>query len=115
MSYDFLMFKPKVEVSAPADLGEATLLKQEPAEVVRALSTLFPSARWRQQSDGGWFGSLDGDDTWYEFRIDAAPSYEWAIRTTHLTRSRKLVPHICNALGLVAFDGQAVALIKPEK
>jgi len=117
MSYDFTMMKPKVgltdEIESLEDLGERTLLRQEPAGLVEALSSLFPQLAWRKQEDGGWFGSLTGDDSWYEFRIDAMPDYSWTVRTSHRAGPRSLIPLICDTLGILAFDGQANLLIWP--
>lgn len=117
MSYDFTMFRPKpdiaTEIESLEDLGERTLLRQEPAALVAALSWLFPQLAWRSEADGGWFGSLDGDDTWYEFRIGAEPDYSWSVCTSHGATRRSVVPAICDELGLLAFDGQANLLIWP--
>src|ERR1700740_2269965 len=111
MSYDFMMMKPKPEreseIESLEDLGETTLLRQEPAALVEALSSLFPEIAWRREDSGGWFGALTGDDSWYEFRIEATPDYSWSIRTSHRAGPRNLVPAICDRLGLLAFDGQA--------
>jgi hypothetical protein len=117
MSYDFMMMKPRpevtVEIESLEDLGERTLLRQDPAALVEALSSLFPELAWRQEDNGGWFGSLEGEDSWYEFRIDAAPDYMWSICTSHRAGTRNLVPIICDTLGVLAFDGQANLLIWP--
>jgi hypothetical protein len=117
MSYDFLMMKPKAEamteIESVEDFGERTLLRQEPAAMVEALSSLFPQTAWRREEDGGWLGSLEGEDGWYEFRIDAAPDYAWSACTSHGARTRKVIPMICDTLGLLAFDGQANLLIWP--
>jgi len=117
MSYDFTMFRPKPDIAAEIesleDLSERTLLPQEPAALVAALSSLFPQLAWRSEADGGWFGSLDGDDTWYEFRIGAEPDYSWSVCTSHGATRRSVVPTICDELGLLAFDGQANVLIWP--
>jgi hypothetical protein len=115
MSYDFLMMKPKSEIRSAYDLGEDTLLQQDPSTLVHALSTLFPELAWRKEADGGWFGSLQGDDSWYEFRIGVKPDYTWSVCTSHRTNTRKLIPTICNALGVIAFDGQANCLIRPDR
>lgn len=115
MSYDFIMMKPKAEVmeiEEMDDLGERMLLPQEPAAVVEALSSLFPELAWEKQTDG-WFGSLEGGDTSYEFRIGAEPDYAWSVCTSESSKSRSLVPIICDRLGLLAFDGQANVLIWP--
>jgi hypothetical protein len=116
MSYDFLMMKPKpdvAEIESMEDLGEHTLLRQIPAELVGALSSLFPQLAWRKQDDGGWFGSLQGEESWYEVRIGPEPDYAWSIRTSHRAGTRNLVPVICDTLGVLAFDGQANVLIWP--
>ena len=117
MSYDFMMMKPKpereTEIESLEDLGEHTLLRQEPAALIEGLSSLFPEIEWRKEEAGGWFGALKGDDSWYEFRIEAAPDVSWSIRTSHRAGPHNLVPKICDTLGLLAFDGQANLLIWP--
>ena len=96
MSYDFMMMKPKPEreseIESLEDLGEHTLLRQDPAALVEALSSLFPDIAWRNEYGGGWFGALKGDDSWYEFRIEAVPDTSWSIRTSHRAGTRNLVP-----------------------
>jgi hypothetical protein len=120
MSYDFLIMKPRTEISAGVmaiesmdDLGEHTLLRQEPSALVEALSSLFPALAWRREGDGGWFGSVEGDDGRYELRIGAEPDFAWSVCTSHGAQSRNLVAKICDRLGLLAFDGQANVLIWP--
>src|ERR1700759_2971851 len=117
MSYDFMMMKPKPEreseIESLEDLGEHTLLRQDPAAPVEALWSLFPEIAWRNEDGGGWFGTLKGDDSWYEFRIEAAADFSWSIRTSHRGGTRNLVPVICDTLGLLAFDGEANLLIWP--
>ena len=115
MSYDFIMMKPRAEVmeiETMDDLGEHTLLPQEPAGLVEALSSMFPELAWEKQRDG-WFGSLEGGDSWYEFRIGAEADYAWSVCTSDGAKSRDLVPIICDRLGLLAFDGHANVLIWP--
>jgi len=117
VSYDFTMMKPRpevtIEIESLEDLGERTLLRQDPAELVEALSSLFPQMTWRKEDDGGWFGSLQGEDSWYEFRIEALLDFSWSVRTSHRTGTRNLIPLICDTLGVLAFDGQANLLIWP--
>jgi hypothetical protein len=72
---------------------------------------MFPGLAWSRTDDGGWFGSLSGEDAWYEFRVGPEPDYAWSIDTSHRTRTRKLIAPICKALGVIAFDGQAGLLI----
>jgi hypothetical protein len=115
MSYDFIMMKPRAEVmeiETMEDLGEHTLLPQEPSMLVEALSSLFPELAWEKEADG-WFGSIEGGDSWYEFRIGAEPDYAWSVCTSDGAKSRSLVPIICDRLGLLAFDGQTNVLIWP--
>jgi hypothetical protein len=117
MSYDFLIMKPRAGIAAEIesldDLGEHTLLRQEPGSLVEALSSLFPALAWRNESDGGWLGSLQDDYTWYELRIGAAADYAWSVNTSQRATTRKVIPTICDRLGLLAFDGQANLLIWP--
>jgi hypothetical protein len=117
MSYDFTMMKPRPEreseIESLEDLGEHTLVRQDPAALVEALSSLFPAIEWRREEGAGWFGSLKGDDSWYEFQLEEAADTSWTIRTSHRAGPRNLVPKICDTLGLLAFDGQANLLIWP--
>ena len=112
-----MMMRPKPgresEIESLEDLGEHTLLRQDPAALVEALSSLFPDIAWRRQEDGGWFGSFSGDDSWYEFRIEEAADTSWSIRTSHRAGTQNLVPVICDTLGLLAFDSEANLLIWP--
>jgi hypothetical protein len=119
MSYEFMMMKPSPGltevIESMDDLGEHTLLRQVPVAIVEALSSLFPQTVWRKQEDGGWFGSLPAEDCWYEFRIEATPDYVWSICSSHRSGPRNLVPVICDALGILAFDGHANLLIWPAE
>jgi len=111
-----MMMKPRAEVmeiETMDDLGEHTLLRQDPAALVAELSSLFPDLAWNREADGCWFGWLEGDDGRYEFRIGAEPDYSWSVYTSRRARTRALVPIICDRLGLLAFDGQANVLIWP--
>ena len=111
MSYDFLMMKPTDTIRSPEEVREEVLALQDPKAVIEGLDRLAPQIAWRRTDDGGWFGSLDGEDTWYEFRIGEAPDQVWSVCTSHHAGTRLLIPAICRALGLVAFDGQAGTLI----
>jgi hypothetical protein len=111
MSYDFLMMKPIAALQSPEDVREEMLALQDSKTVIEGLDKLAPQIAWRRTEDGGWFGSLDGEDTWYEFRIGEASDYVWSVCTSHGATTRDLIPAICRALGVVAFDGQAGTLI----
>src|SRR5262249_54447738 len=114
MSYKFLMMKPAVEMRSGSDFNEKTILQQDPAVVVSALSKLFPNLSGRQESEGRWFGSLEGEDTPYEFRVGAEPERAWSIHTSQQSQTPRLIRPVCEALGLVAFDGQASMIIGPK-
>src|SRR5262249_21384984 len=103
----------ETEIESLEDLGEHTLLRQDPAALVEALSSLFPQIAWRRDEGGGWSGSLKRDDAWYEFRIEEAADVSWSSRTSHRSGPRNVVPVICVGLGLLAYDGQANLLIWP--
>ena len=112
-----MMMKPRPgresEIESLEDFGGHTLLRQDPATLVEALSSMFPEIAWRREDNRGWFGSLQNDDSWHEFRIEEAADYAWSICTSHRAGALNLVPIICDTLGLLAFDGQANLLIWP--
>jgi hypothetical protein len=114
MSYDFMMFKPKIRIASPDELGEDSLLKQDPRSVVDDLNKLFQSIVWRRETDGGWFGSLDNEEGWFEFRIGAEPEHAWSIHTSRRMSGRAGIAGICAALKLIAFDGQQNIIIDPQ-
>lgn len=112
MSYDFMMMRPIGEISSPGDLTEQTLALQDPQEVVDGLTRLFPSTKWERRPSGGWFGSCDGPDGWYEFSVHAGPDRIWSVATSHHAGMRSEIGKICRELGLIAFDGQSGELIR---
>jgi hypothetical protein len=114
MSYDFMMFKPRIMISSVGELGEDSLLKQEPRSVVDDLSKLLPSIVWRRETDGGWFGALDDEEGWFEFRIGAEPDYVWSIHTSRQMPGHAGIARICRALKVIAFDGQQNVIIDPQ-
>ena len=111
MSYDFLMMKPTAAIQSAEEVREEVLSLQDPKTVKEGLDRLCPQIAWERTANGGWFGSLNGEDTWYEFRIGEAPDHVWSVCTSHQAATRQLVPAICRALEVVAFDGQAGTLI----
>ncbi|TFZ08367.1 hypothetical protein [Ramlibacter humi] len=118
MSYDFLVFKPTVEVRSMADLSEEAMAPQQAAEVMAALSRLYPLLQWRDTSVPGappHFGAQYEDgETWYEFSVESPSSLAWSIRTSHRATQRAVVAQICRTLGCLAFDGQAMTMIGPD-
>lgn len=110
MSYDFLVFRLSRAIEGPDDLSEDTTTTVGTGEQIKAeLSALFPSTQWTF-SNGTWWGSYDGVDTWYEFQVLVEPSLTFSIRTSHRTDSRGAVPKICDSMGVVAFDAQLCEL-----
>jgi hypothetical protein len=110
MSYDFLMFKAKVVVNSQADLSDSTVDVQTPDVVMSALAKLFPTLHWKK-SRRAWWAKVEDDDGYYEFQVSAEPSQAWNIHASHGTSTGDAIPRICKALGLVAFDAEAMKLI----
>ncbi len=108
-----MMFKATQAVQSPDDLSEETTELLRPgAEIQVWLARLYPRIAWhRAETDRLIFGSLDGDDGWYEFVLYEDPNKSFSINTAPGARTRWLIPEICDALGLVAFDRQAFVLI----
>ena len=111
MSYDFLMFKLKKPIQSHMDLSEdTTTVIGSGEEIKEKISALLPSTKWRL-SDDNWWGTYQGDDTWYEFSVENKETNCFSIHTSFRTDTRNAVKEICDALGVVAFDGQAGKLI----
>ena len=111
MSYDFLMFKLKHEISACEGVTEeATMPIGLGSEIKAQLSLLFPSTEWRFAHDY-WWGRYHAEDTWYEFSIEDKETICFAVRTSLRAGKREAIKLICDFLGVVAFDGQAGTLI----
>jgi hypothetical protein len=111
MSYDFMMFRPVGEVRSPDDLSEeTTAIIGSAAEIREALSRLYPTLGWRDEH----FGSLAAPDGWYEFRLSLDDQKSFSICTSFRADEHRLIPEICRALGLVAFDGQAYVVVRAQ-
>lgn len=102
-----MFFRCIGDVASHTDISETTTTRiGSPSEIWAMLSSLYPSAVW---DDRGW-GYLDPatnmgdvslfDDNGVAFRIGRIPVEE--------------VCKICTRLGLVAFDGQKLLLIRPD-
>jgi hypothetical protein len=112
MSYDFLMFKATVPVDSAAELSREKCEVQSPEGVMKALSVLVPSLRWTKAITGAfWQAQATDEDGYYDFHVNVAPSPAWSVRTSFGRTTRKLIPTICKALGVVAVDMQAGKLI----
>jgi hypothetical protein len=57
-----------------------------------------------------WSSPYEGGDTWYEFILHGDPVIVISVRTSHRTDTRSLIPRICRALDLYAFDPQTTML-----
>lgn len=106
-----MMFRPIAPIATQHDLGEQTVAMQEPRAVVAALDALVPGIAWEPDTSRRWFGVVTHEGERYEFSIDAEPNRCWTIYTSHRATERRLVPEICRALGLIAFDGQAMEIV----
>lgn len=111
MSYDFIMMRPRAKIRAAADLDESALAMQAPEDILSALSQWLAEIVWRQDADGGRFGSLIYDGDRYEFRLPPEPDLIWQIHTSYRAGSRSLIDEICRRMELIAFDGQQNTLI----
>jgi len=113
MSYGFMMFMAAASVRSPDDLSEETTEFLTPGVEIQAqLSRLYPAIDWhRSEAQRLIFGSLEGQDGWYEFVLYEDAHKSFSINTSLGAKTRWLIPEICEALGLVAFDRQAYALI----
>lgn len=112
MSYDFLIFKPRMPIRSQNDLSEDTVELQNPKIVMRALASLLPSLSWQQRrEDSYWEAHVEDDGMWYEFHVGPGDDTAWSIKTSHRTTNHPLVPRICMELEVTAFDGQAMLII----
>lgn len=118
MSYDFLMFKPLVDVQSMDDLREEAVATLSGPEVMRELSQVFPALRWRRFGEGEshdhFSAAHQDDETWYEFSVNAGESKSWSIRTSHRASERGEIAAICRRLGHIAFDGQVMRLVRTD-
>lgn len=111
MSYDFLIFKLKMPIQSHMDLSEeTTTIIGSGEEIKEKISTLLPATQWRLSNDH-WWGTYQGEDTWYEFSVDNKETSCFSIHTSFRTDTRNAIKLICDALGVIAFDGQAGTII----
>jgi hypothetical protein len=113
MSYGFRLYKVTGAVHSPNDIAEETTELLDPGTVIRhRLSALYPRIQWyHAETDRLIFGTLDGDDGWYEFVLYEDPNRSLTINTSPTAVTRWLIPDICQALGLIALDAQAYTLV----
>ena len=118
MSYDFLVFKPRVPVRSMADLSEQAVAMQDAREVVAGLSRLYPALAWKESKlrdhQPRWQAQMEDDETWYEFSVESPSTLAWSIRTSHRASRRAAIAAICRSLGCLAFDGQAMRFTAPD-
>ena len=113
MNYGFRLYKVTGAVRSPDDISEETTALLDPgAAIKQRLATLYPRILWhRAETDRMIFGTLDGDDGWYEFILYEDRNRSLTINTSPSAVTRWLIPDICQALGLIALDPQAYTLI----
>ena len=118
MSYDLLMFRPLVDVRSQDDLSEQTVANLDAAEVMNGLSRLLPTLEWSRFGEGESYDHFharyEDADTWYELSVPASSTQHWKIRSSHRAGDRQLIATICRSLGYIAFDGQAMTIIRPD-
>jgi hypothetical protein len=107
MSYDYNFFRVKPNVRSPDDLTEGNIDPIGTVEEVKAaLTAAFPKTAWRH--DSGW---LDPDTPMGHISLFDTTLQ---LRSFSVSRIEVLeVKIICRMLGLVAFDGQKMLLIRP--
>jgi hypothetical protein len=114
MSYDFMMFAPRGAIGAMADIQPKNLRLQNSEAVKSQLAELFPAIVWEDKGDRGWLGKLSAGDDWYEFRLPGGDDECWTMSTAEDNDQPELVAKVCAALAVLAFDGQALALIDAD-
>lgn len=111
MSYDFMMFKLRMSITSHSELSKLTTQAiGTGSEIRHALSIIFPETKWHLTGVTCW-GQYDRTDTWYEFQFEDEVCISIAVHTSHHARTRDAIRKICEAMGLVAFDGQKLELI----
>jgi len=107
MSYDYDFFRVGPEVKSAEDLDvDDTQPIGTIDEIRRALAAVYPKAQLAE--DGGW---LDPDTPMGDVQF-----FDPGSTVTSFTVSRidlEDVRLICRTLGVVAFDGQEMVLIRP--
>ncbi len=112
MSYDFLIFKPRVPIRSRYELFENTVEPQNHRVVMSVLSSLLPTLSWIQnESNGIWEAQIEEDGAWYEFHVRTGNDDTWWIKTSHHLTHRPLIQKVCQVLGVIAYDGQSMTII----
>ena len=107
MSYDYMFFRPTHRLTSHEEIDEDTIVPfKSNEEILALLQKLYPGA----SVDAEGYGWLDpaGSTGAIHFSDDE-------YRVFYISNLlREDVQKLCNALGLNAFDGQAMELIQPE-
>jgi hypothetical protein len=113
VSYGYLLMKIRRRFSTTGELtSEDAVPVGEPPDIARAISGVFPETQW---DDASHAGDLHIEDRWFEFRIlEERPVMSVGIRTSFRHESKDVVVRLCDALGLVAFDGQTMTFYAPS-
>jgi len=113
MSYDYMFFRLRKPISSHRDLSEETLgIMGSGDEIKAALSTLFPDMEWSSRTDdGAIWGTLPAMPGRCEFLLDKEPSFGFSLLGSYRADYRAMVEKICDAMGVIAFDGQQLELI----
>ena len=106
MSYDFLFFKLCKDIESINDVDEnSTTVIGHGQDIKAQLTELFPSISWKL-SNGHWWGTYQGSDTWYEFSVDDKETNYFSVKTSLRATTRAEITKVCTAIGVIAVDTQ---------
>jgi hypothetical protein len=110
MSYDYLLMRLARTVTSPAELDDASLAPLGTFEdVKRSLTGVLSAIRW---DDAARVGALSVEHRWFEFAVfEPEPEVRCvSVRTSFRQDSTDVVEAICDRLGWIAVDGQAMRI-----
>src|SRR5262245_59379172 len=104
MAYTYLFFRPLRLPLQAHELSETTVLALEDAAAVRAaLDSALPAIAWKDER-----GRADIDGQWVEFYLPGGQRQTLALRCSLRADYRAIVQRLCDRLGWLAFDEQAM-------
>ena len=116
MSYDYILFRPRVSIASYKEIAEHTLEKLGTTETIMSwLVAQLPSAQWETTGGQVW-GVLHIGETRLEIvlgNMGQDDILSISIKASSLTSSVQAIQEISNALGLTGLDMQTCELIRP--